>query len=65
MYATTCALLAVQAVRSARPRPFSSRCRHATPGSAAVRSSAIDHVRSVLALSAMVTAHVTVKRSVR
>jgi hypothetical protein len=53
MYATTSALLCVHAVRSARPRPFCSRCSTFTSSSfasACARSS----VLSLLALSAIV-----------
>jgi len=43
-----------QAARSARPRPFCSRCVARTPGSSRSSSRAMPHVPSVLALSAIV-----------
>ena len=53
------------AARSARPRPFWSRCSALTPSSSAARRQAMPHVRSVLALSAIVTATGAGSASVR
>ena len=65
MYATTRASLVDHTVRSARPRPFSSRCTAATRSRSWAIRRAIAHVPSVLALSAIVIVHDTAKCSVR
>ena len=56
MYATTRASLVDHTVRSARPRPFSSRCTAVTRSSSCASRRAIAQVPSVLALSATVIA---------
>ena len=55
MYATTDASDASHAARSARPRPFSSRCTAVTPSISAARRAASSAVPSVEALSAITT----------
>ena len=55
MYATTSASEPSHTCLSARPRPLADRCTARTPGRRRTSSSAIAPVRSVLALSAMVT----------
>lgn len=54
MYASTVASEVDQTRFSARPRPFSSRCRTRTRGNSAASLVAMARVWSVLALSAIV-----------